>query len=218
MEAGANKEAKAQGEEDLSMEEILQSIRKIIADDDIEGGKPVADTAKANATNTKGAEPVPGSEVLELTEMVMDDGTVETVKEAAPVDVLSSIDAALPATAKPAEKPVAAAAPAPAPAPKPAPAPAASSQDEIDSLLSAGPAGVATETLKKLQAVEPGLPPLKTTPSPIFYSGETVEGMVVNMLKPMMKEWLDANLPQIVDRIVEREVRKLTKYLTDKGD
>jgi cell pole-organizing protein PopZ len=33
-----------------------------------------------------------------------------------------------------------------------------------------------------------------------------------------MKTWLDANLPQIVERIVEREVKKLTKYLTDPGE
>ena len=28
-------------------------------------------------------------------------------------------------------------------------------------------------------------------------------------LKPMLKAWLDANLPTIVERLVEREVRKI---------
>jgi cell pole-organizing protein PopZ len=35
--------------------------------------------------------------------------------------------------------------------------------------------------------------------------------MVMDMLRPMMKSWLDANLPVIVERIVEREVRKLIR-------
>lgn len=215
MEAAANKSEKAGGEEDLSMEEILQSIRKIIAEDDNEGKKPVAEDAKGKE--------VPGSDVLELTDMVAEGNPAPAKAEA--TDVLSAIDQAVPPPPKPTEAPKAAA-PAPAASPAPAaPAPAAaapppaatkSSQDEIDSLLSAGAASTATENLKKLQAVEPPLPPLKTTPGPVFYSGETVEGMVINMLKPMMKEWLDANLPQVVERIVEREVRKLTKYLTDK--
>ena len=42
-------------------------------------------------------------------------------------------------------------------------------------------------------------------------SGDTVESLVAEMLKPMMKAWLDANLPAIVEHIVEREVKKLTK-------
>ncbi|MDE3016975.1 MAG: DUF2497 domain-containing protein, partial [Pseudomonadota bacterium] len=35
--------------------------------------------------------------------------------------------------------------------------------------------------------------------------------MVEQMLRPLMKSWLDVNLPPIVERIVEREVKKLTK-------
>ncbi|MBY0406954.1 MAG: hypothetical protein K2Q01_04630, partial [Rickettsiales bacterium] len=49
MEAGATKkepkvEAPKGGEDELSMEEILQSIRRIIADDDNEGKKTVGET------------------------------------------------------------------------------------------------------------------------------------------------------------------------------
>ncbi len=54
MTEAAKEEAKA-GEEDLSMEEILQSIRKIIADDDGDGKKPdMATPAKTNGTKTAG--------------------------------------------------------------------------------------------------------------------------------------------------------------------
>jgi cell pole-organizing protein PopZ len=212
--------------EDLSMEEILHSIRKIIAEDDTDGKKP---------NGKKGENSVPGSDVLELTEMLKEDGSVVSLKQAeapapaAPTDVLQTIDQAL-APAKPAEKPMektaekppekpaapvaAPAAPAPvaaaAPA-APAPAPAAPAVP-ASPLLSTEAATEATASLTKLKAAaNPEPPPVMTTPSPVFASGATVEQMVMDSLKPMLKSWLDANLPAIVQNIVEREVKKLTK-------
>lgn len=41
--------------------------------------------------------------------------------------------------------------------------------------------------------------------------GRTLEDMVVEMLKPMIKDWLDANLPQIVEEKVEEEVQRLAR-------
>ncbi|NJR26526.1 MAG: DUF2497 domain-containing protein, partial [Richelia sp. CSU_2_1] len=45
----------------------------------------------------------------------------------------------------------------------------------------------------------------------IFSSGNTVEALVVEMLKPMLKEWLDANLPRIVEDKVESEVARIAR-------
>lgn len=42
-------------------------------------------------------------------------------------------------------------------------------------------------------------------------SDNTLEGLVREMLKPMMKEWLDANLPKIVDEKVEAEVQRIAR-------
>lgn len=39
----------------------------------------------------------------------------------------------------------------------------------------------------------------------------TIEGLVRELLKPMIKEWLDANLPQIVDEKVEAEVQRIAR-------
>ncbi len=41
--------------------------------------------------------------------------------------------------------------------------------------------------------------------------GHTLEDLVVEMLKPMVKEWLDANLPAIVERKVEDEVERIAR-------
>ena len=37
----------------------------------------------------------------------------------------------------------------------------------------------------------------------------TLDGLVREMLRPMLKDWLDANLPDLVERVVAREVARL---------
>jgi uncharacterized protein len=39
---------------------------------------------------------------------------------------------------------------------------------------------------------------------------DTLEGMVREMLRPMMKEWLDANLPRVVEAMVAREISRIS--------
>jgi uncharacterized protein len=44
----------------------------------------------------------------------------------------------------------------------------------------------------------------------IVRSGETsLEGMVRDMLRPMLKEWLDANLPDMVEKTIAAEIARL---------
>jgi cell pole-organizing protein PopZ len=53
---------------------------------------------------------------------------------------------------------------------------------------------------------EPG-----TSPQ-IVRSGETsLEGLTRDLLRPMLKDWLDSNLPPIVEAMVEREIMRITK-------
>ena len=37
----------------------------------------------------------------------------------------------------------------------------------------------------------------------------TLDGLVRELLRPMLKEWLDANLPELVERVVTREVARV---------
>ena len=186
-------EAKPQtGGEDPSMEEILQSIKKIIAED--EPAKQSAEPVKANGTHQE----VAGSDVLELTEALPEEAPapVPAAKETPAAvpnnDVLSKIDEALAVTPPPVASPA--------------------TQTGTNTMLSDQATHAATSAIKKLQdAAEPPLPPLSTTPSPMLASGKTVENMVMDMIRPMLKDWLDKNLPGIVERIVTIETRKLTK-------
>lgn len=226
MEAGgtiqeAKKQGGAGGDQDLSMEEILQSIRRIIAEDD-------GDKKPDAPAESKSNEDVPGSDVLELTEMLSDDGSVvnvkndpapaepakEATKEAEPAapakqespsDVLAKINEALSASSEPEKtEPAAAKAPEPVVAAKPV-----ETSGNVESIISQQAASAASAQFKRIQGN--AIPPEVHVPSPPFRSGTTVEDLVTEMLRPMMKEWLDNNLPQIVERIVEREVRKLAQ-------
>ncbi len=40
---------------------------------------------------------------------------------------------------------------------------------------------------------------------------ETLEGLVREMLRPMLREWLDAKLPGMVETMVAREIARITK-------
>jgi cell pole-organizing protein PopZ len=46
---------------------------------------------------------------------------------------------------------------------------------------------------------------------PVSEGGETIEDMVRAMLKPMLNEWLDNHLPEIVERLVEEEIQRLSR-------
>ena len=51
---------------------------------------------------------------------------------------------------------------------------------------------------------EPGVPPQ------IVRSGETsLEGLVRDMLRPMLADWLDRHLPEIVERLVKAEIARI---------
>ena len=37
----------------------------------------------------------------------------------------------------------------------------------------------------------------------------TIEDVVREMLKPLLKEWLDRNLPDLVERVVKKEIARV---------
>jgi cell pole-organizing protein PopZ len=39
---------------------------------------------------------------------------------------------------------------------------------------------------------------------------DTLEGLVREMLRPMLREWLDAHLPEMVEQLVAREISRIT--------
>jgi cell pole-organizing protein PopZ len=41
--------------------------------------------------------------------------------------------------------------------------------------------------------------------------GLTIDAMVRDMLRPLLKEWLDENLPSVVERMVEKEIARISR-------
>jgi cell pole-organizing protein PopZ len=52
-------------------------------------------------------------------------------------------------------------------------------------------------------------------PSTALRNGNTVEDLLLEALKPMLKAWLDEHLPLIVQKIVEKEVKRIVKFHQD---
>jgi len=51
----------------------------------------------------------------------------------------------------------------------------------------------------------------RLNPLPLGNQGVTIESMMREMLRPMLKEWLDENLPTIVERMVEKEIARVSR-------
>jgi cell pole-organizing protein PopZ len=78
-------------------------------------------------------------------------------------------------------------------------------RDEAPRLTTERTAGAMRESLAALAMLaEPGAQPQ------IVRSGETsLEGLVRDMLRPMLAQWLETHLPAIVDRMVQAEIARI---------
>jgi cell pole-organizing protein PopZ len=233
-----------------SMEEILASIRRIIADDEAKppaAEKPAGPAAQAKPENPPARPPV---------------------KSDIPPSAIPAAQAAKPA---PPSKPA---------SPAAAPAPAASnSQDDIDAMLAGlddatseaeirpplpdGDVFELTDEMALPEAPQPSFhkiepeddleftetaaaravhrapafePPLFETPAApppqilsrstvsavesafntlantvLSNNARTLEDLVKEMLRPMLKSWLDDNLPGLVERIVKAEIERVSR-------
>jgi cell pole-organizing protein PopZ len=179
-------------DQEPSMEEILSSIRRIIADDEEDGapGKKAPADARPEPKKAPAEQETEDDDVLDLTQVVAR-GTdaAEPKVEEEPVDEVEL------------EEDV-----EPEPAIKPDRAAAERSMSDEDTLVSAAAASASTGAFAKLTKVASS-----SGPAPVIGGDKTVEAFLVELLRPMLKEWLDANLESVVQRVVEQEVKKLAR-------
>ncbi len=224
----------AQAEKEPTMEEILSSIRKIIADDDAPTAaepEPAASDAgvfededmlaendadaeseadvlaaisqsMAEATQELEAAEEPATE--DSFDFVVEEDSFETFEDDDFEGVEDFAEAEATVELEPVEdtfEPVAEAAPEPQPEPPvqeetPMTARAAPLTDTATVSAAAGVFG------KLLEKVEFGEEAGGAT---------TIDALVREMLRPMLKEWLDDNLPAIVEKQVEAEVQRIAR-------
>lgn len=194
-----------QSAQEPTMEEILASIRRIISEDEAPVETPAAAAAPEIEAQPEPApqpvaaetvfaapfepEPAPAVEddVLELTDRY----------DAAPVETIGDLDVTPSETYQ---------------APEPPAAPAARDQ-AYDTLVGDSAAASAASAFAGLAASfkKPDPAPVASSGDLPFVSGNTVEAMVAEMLRPLLKDWLDANLPAIVEAQVRKEVERIAR-------
>jgi uncharacterized protein len=182
------------GQHEPSMEEILASIRRIIAEDgDAAPGAPAVEE-----------KPARGEEVLELTEVVEEDGTVVSITAGAK-------KAAAEAPPPPPPKPVfnVESAPPRVEAPPPPPVPMPPMPDESEERLVSSATEVASVAALAQLATSGMRDQLGSMP--LGDAGRTLEDLVRELLRPMLRDWLDAHLPQLVERLVREEIQRMAR-------
>ncbi len=185
-----------------TMEEILASIRRIISEEDrpVEAGGDVLDLkppppppppVSEARTVAPAARPAPEPEPA----FASFDEPEESLPSRSIDDDLMIVEHEAAGEAEPE--------PAPAVTPPSAPKAAAIRTEwrpiEQDTLTSEPVAAQAAGALSKLMG------------SMLVSSGATLDDVVRELLKPMLKEWLDANLSQIVEAEVAKEIDRIRR-------
>ncbi|WP_343527102.1 DUF2497 domain-containing protein [Sphingomonas sp.] len=179
-----------------SMEEILSSIKRIIAE---EGEVPARQRRQPRPVPSPAVED-DSPEILELSDPIPLRMKVEAAAARAAESALRQ--AAEPA-ARPAPEPVAAMPEPIVPAPAAASAVAAEAFDDgEEAIVSPRAAEASRGSLEALSRMM-----VKPEPS----SDGTLEGLVREMLRPMLREWLDTHLPEMVEAMVAREIARITR-------
>jgi cell pole-organizing protein PopZ len=206
-------------QQEPTMEEILASIRRIISED-AEAAKPAVPVAAAPAPAPVAAPaavpqpvamqapaPAPAAapverepEVLELTNIVMDDGTVGREREPDPIPE------------PPRRRPAPRVEPEPIPEPRVSRrAPAAEPRymrnqsdldmvEKDDGILSSQASSAINNAFGMLSRERD-----------VSVSGASLEDIVTQIMKPLLAQWLDEHLPEIVERVVQQEIERAAR-------
>lgn len=80
---------------------------------------------------------------------------------------------------------------------------------EAEELVSEASADAARQSLDALTAAVAPAVAAATVAAPAV-GGRSMEDVVLDALRPMLKDWLDSNLPQLVEAMVAKEISRIT--------
>ena len=144
-----------------------------------------AEAAPAPEPEPVAEEPPAEDDVLELT---------DPIEPPTPVESMGDIDVYSP---EPEPEP------APPPPPEPVSTPSFSRDEQVENLVGDHAANLAATAFGSLSNA-------LLMPK----DGRTLEDVVRELLRPLLKEWLDQNLPRIVEAKVEEEVHRIARGRT----
>ena len=205
--------AQAAKSQEPSMEEILASIRRIIAEDDSEKSAP-------RPAETAGVELNPDAAASSLGVARATGESYSPPQESPPSSIgafSGTAKAARSSTVLDLTEPMASSAPAPAIDSSPAPVPPAPIDHDVAneavSMTHSGGAhndergGLVSSATSA--AVDSAFNALAQTV--LVQNARTLEDLVREMLRPMLKVWLDDNLPGLVERLVRAEIERVSR-------
>jgi cell pole-organizing protein PopZ len=205
----------AEDDQERSMEDILASIRRILAEDE---NAPAEPGIAMDPEPIRKPEPEPDPEHIpkldpeseQITEQVSEpmhehEHEPEPIHEQEPIHEPEVFFEPIPIPE-----------PVPAPPPQPAPPPPPPTMPEVMAeMLELTPDMVASEILSQPTA-RASVDVLSELAAKILDRRDmhvdagsrdmTLEGIVREMLKPILREWLDRNLPYLIERLVKKEI------------
>jgi cell pole-organizing protein PopZ len=179
-----------------SMEEILASIRRIIADDE-----SLASTGRERRRREENEEPrpslrdsYPAPALDPAPDFDRADPVVAAPRASIPAEDIRKLRKSLLAQSRVEEE-------------------RAVEDAEIDAVLSrAGTAPARDETLLSANAASSVASHFEALTTSLFINENgLIEKYVQDMLRPMLKQWLDDNLPAIVERLVRAEIERVAR-------
>ena len=159
------------------MEEILASIRRIIADDQQERPAEAAPPPEPH-----------NDDVLDLAEMARPVRTAPPAPEAREIDFgdeavdFTDVAPEPPSPQRPAQ-----------------PLEAAVERDAVERLVSRETDAIVSQAFNLLASTV------------LSHNARTLEDLVADMLRPILKAWLDDNLPSMVERLVRAEIERVAR-------
>jgi uncharacterized protein len=191
---------------ELSMDEILATIRRIIAEDEQPGGAasgPTGSAGTAGSAATHSATEDAFDDIVELTEALNEDGSV---RHLVPMGGTSRIAALRePAAAAVPTEPVSIPPAAPAETKAPEPTGESGQPAAVDERLVAA---VASSAAAASLAERAPAPSEQSRELPLGEAHRSLEDIVRDLLRPMLQTWLDQHLPEIVERLAQAEIAR----------
>ena len=171
------------------MEDILASIRRILNEDDAPGASPDASQAAEPEPAATASPPLPAAE-----------NPVTAAGSAGDDEDVLVLDEGMLVLPVP-EAPAVAATPAPAPAIAPLASPPELHNEGLLAPESAAAAASSVSSLLRTLSSERS--------AQVYRGGPTIEDLVREELRPMLKSWLDQQLPPMVERLVRQEIERV---------
>jgi cell pole-organizing protein PopZ len=206
--------AQAAKSQEPSMEEILASIRRIIAEDDSDKSAQRPAEAATVGLNSGAAASVEPERAMEASYSPPEPesppakaGTLSGIAKSARSSTIFDLTEPMASSASRSAVPAVDSNPAPAPT---APTDHAVANEAVTQSI-----GVLNDERGALMsgatsaAVDSAFNALAQTV--LVHNARTLEDLVREMLRPMLKVWLDDNLPGIVERLVRAEIERVSR-------